>query len=489
MENNKIGRNDSCPCGSGKKYKKCCLKEDQKKEQAQIVQPATQTELASKKVREEIKKQINDETKEQREERIAREKEEKELYQDLPKESENEDDNEEYDEENNTIDQNKFTYPDCEQIEPLDPITPEAEVICANWWEEFETKNSTKEKQTHFNNLIQSNPEVLVYLDLPEILFSISEILSQEEYGSYVEYLTTIRQQIPEVYEREYAYFDEQIIIYKILQGKQEELPKYLDLYKRYPNQNPESLFKILDFMMVSDNEDVLVPFIEDIYRYILGDENVIGGNVLVTMLVFSYTIPYIRENCTDEDFTQLSKKLQSLEAAINEDMYSPEYLKEHVHRILGACEKWDLKGCSNRREISKRYWDISLNFMGFLHTEKKMNWVVAHFYQAMLFEYLTYSMPEGKRPKDAFIFTKDRIRFTQSKRCQNMGFINATAWGAMLNGIYHFAEYLEKTSSIAFEKRQEIQTFCTEIFEEDYSILSKHDYSVQLFEKFPQYA
>lgn len=25
-ENNKVGRNDSCPCGSGKKYKKCCLK-------------------------------------------------------------------------------------------------------------------------------------------------------------------------------------------------------------------------------------------------------------------------------------------------------------------------------------------------------------------------------------------------------------------------------------------------------------------------------
>ncbi|WP_426807395.1 SEC-C metal-binding domain-containing protein [Streptococcus anginosus] len=23
---NKIGRNEKCPCGSGKKYKKCCLK-------------------------------------------------------------------------------------------------------------------------------------------------------------------------------------------------------------------------------------------------------------------------------------------------------------------------------------------------------------------------------------------------------------------------------------------------------------------------------
>jgi hypothetical protein len=27
-----VGRNDPCPCGSGKKYKKCCMKEDQRKE-------------------------------------------------------------------------------------------------------------------------------------------------------------------------------------------------------------------------------------------------------------------------------------------------------------------------------------------------------------------------------------------------------------------------------------------------------------------------
>jgi len=28
MAGRKIGRNDSCPCGSGKKYKKCCLEAD-----------------------------------------------------------------------------------------------------------------------------------------------------------------------------------------------------------------------------------------------------------------------------------------------------------------------------------------------------------------------------------------------------------------------------------------------------------------------------
>lgn len=33
----KISRNDSCPCGSGLKYKKCCLLEEQDKKQIKII--------------------------------------------------------------------------------------------------------------------------------------------------------------------------------------------------------------------------------------------------------------------------------------------------------------------------------------------------------------------------------------------------------------------------------------------------------------------
>jgi tetratricopeptide (TPR) repeat protein len=32
MMTTKIGRNDPCPCGSGKKYKRCCLEEDEQHE-------------------------------------------------------------------------------------------------------------------------------------------------------------------------------------------------------------------------------------------------------------------------------------------------------------------------------------------------------------------------------------------------------------------------------------------------------------------------
>ncbi len=42
----KIGRNDPCPCGSGKKYKKCCLEKDEREKSEQLKQARAQEEAA-----------------------------------------------------------------------------------------------------------------------------------------------------------------------------------------------------------------------------------------------------------------------------------------------------------------------------------------------------------------------------------------------------------------------------------------------------------
>ena len=39
----KPGRNDPCTCGSGKKYKKCCLEKDQQAEHAAFAETAART--------------------------------------------------------------------------------------------------------------------------------------------------------------------------------------------------------------------------------------------------------------------------------------------------------------------------------------------------------------------------------------------------------------------------------------------------------------
>lgn len=57
LVHNKAGRNDPCPCGSGKKYKKCCL---EKHEEARRNMPADQREEMDRKakLREQLEKQV-----------------------------------------------------------------------------------------------------------------------------------------------------------------------------------------------------------------------------------------------------------------------------------------------------------------------------------------------------------------------------------------------------------------------------------------------
>ncbi|MDP9013551.1 MAG: SEC-C metal-binding domain-containing protein [Pseudomonadota bacterium] len=47
MTKAKIGRNDPCHCGSGQKYKRCCLEKDQRTESAVLAQAAAERLAAS----------------------------------------------------------------------------------------------------------------------------------------------------------------------------------------------------------------------------------------------------------------------------------------------------------------------------------------------------------------------------------------------------------------------------------------------------------
>lgn len=46
----KTGRNDPCPCGSGEKYKRCCLEKDQAAEHAQFARAAAEAAAKRKEI-------------------------------------------------------------------------------------------------------------------------------------------------------------------------------------------------------------------------------------------------------------------------------------------------------------------------------------------------------------------------------------------------------------------------------------------------------
>jgi hypothetical protein len=128
----------------------------------------------------------------------------------------------------------------------------------------------------------------------------------------------------------------------------------------------------------------------------------------------------------------------------------------------------------------------VSLNFMGFLHERKGKDWLASDFYRNMVYRYLVYVIPEGRRPKETFIFTKDKIETTIARTCKSFIFLDSSAAIVSLNSLYWFAEYLEGTVSITEERSAMIQKWCIELYNKVFPSLVRTDLSVKAFEKFP---
>ncbi len=480
----KPGRNEPCPCGSGKKYKKCCLKKNQEDHIKELEE-----------VQQEQESMMNEpwpEPPEMRKQRLAWEREQNELYEEFSEDMEGQEENteEEREEEGDMSSAPEYSYPECEQIKSdFPPASEKDEEIIEEWWNAFDSLESCNDKREHIETFLQSHSAIAAPMDLPDAIFQLEGQYHEEgRMDEYIAFLLMVRQNYPTFYVQDYQFYDNSIISYKVIHGQKEEVPQYLDLYQRYVDKDADYLFKLIDFLMVSNCQDIVIPFIRNIYRYVLGSPNILRGEDIGAHLMFSYVIPYLKEDCSDDELSTLREEVQRLDVPVKKDFFDLDYLRKHLSLILNTFNEWNIEDCSTNREISQRYWDICLNFMGFLHHEKNLDWMTAYFYENMVFEYLAYSTPEGKRPKQPFVFTKNQIQKMQDERCSSFMFVSAPRWGGMLNGIYYFAEYLERTHSITTDYREDIQRWCVEIFNEDYPKLIRIEYMAGIFATFPQY-
>ncbi|MGA1876254.1 MAG: hypothetical protein ACMUIA_11655 [bacterium] len=146
----------------------------------------------------------------------------------------------------------------------------------------------------------------------------------------------------------------------------------------------------------------------------------------------------------------------------------------------------WNIEDCRTNAQIYERYHEMTLNFMRFLHERKPMDWMAAEFYRSMAYQYLVYVIPEGKRPKETFIFTKNKIEETTARRYRTFFSFEAAKTLGTLRALYLFAEYLEATESLTRGRKESIQQWCTELFNQAYPSLVTKKFSARAFERFP---
>ena len=460
----KIGRNDTCPCGSGKKYKKCCLP----KEQQRVVAGRRKNNIVG-----------------------PRQDNWDEFFEDLavdPAEFQVEDEASEAGaQSDNTVDEEPFVPNRISDDVP--EIGERERAIVDAWWTAYKGMKDPDAIIQHLNGFFQAQPGLVPNLELHyEVLFGLGEQLIKAGRASdYIELLLRVRRDFPDAYLKSFGYYDLDIIHYRIASQNPKGVDSYLNWFKEYPDSDPDNLFALVDFLMATGCDQPLIDLIEATYYPVCRSESVISGGEILEPLILSYCAPYLDQGWTQEDLGGLSDRMKSIRIPLNEQWYRPEYLDSLFKEILRELDDAFFATFYDTWNVQEYYWKVTYNFMGWLRREKQFGWMKAQFYRKMVLRYLLYVIPEGKRPKKPFVFSRNLLEDTIGRMCKKILSLDATQTLGALNAVYWFAEYLQQRKNASEQEYADVQGWCEELWKIVMPQFLESTIEARAFDAFPQ--
>lgn len=474
MAKQKIGRNETCPCGSGKKYKKCCLTKDEQ---------------------------------ENRELRKTPEQENEELYEDLPPQgSEFEDEYiQEYDEDDDWLsDEDESFFDDMENSgddsffedesseedmdeDDLPELSEEETDIIDTWHEDYFKLEDVDEKIESINTFMDAYPLLVDGLELHmDILFELgSDLVKLNRHGDYIKLLLRFRKEFPESYEQSHGYYDHDIICYLIMTDRMEDIDTYLNYYKDGNGYRPDHMHSVLDMILLTGDHGIFTEFANNVLNYI---DEIYGNEIFLSNpLVFANAIPFLKPDITKSEAEQLVMILNDKKIIDCDLCDTPvESVENQIKNLFVKSKKWEISSCKSSDDIERIYLELSGNFMGYLHKQKELTWSVAFFLRKNLMRYLMNSIPAGKRPKELAVLTKNRIDTTMVRSCKDVLWINSPCSFGMLNGLWYFADYMRDTGINGDERTNRIQGWVKDLYDQLWEMEGLQSFESKLFETFP---
>ncbi|MDZ7761425.1 MAG: SEC-C metal-binding domain-containing protein [Desulfovermiculus sp.] len=479
----KIARNDPCPCGSGKKYKKCCLlKEEQEKFEAKRLEEEDRDDLLFEDL------EIEDEKEPGEIDPDWRDQDESSDLSTTRMEDESKADQLMLDDTALVADENEED--ESAGLVDLDELDPEDRKLVEIWFRELDNKQEDPEAlAAHFEQAIQEHPGLAYAMRLlGDDMFVLQQKLAaadQEE--RYLDILSQVKSRAPEYYWQRAGIFERDFIIAKILTGKTEELEEHLAIYKHDPFRRPDEMFEAIFFLLSTNCDQILVDLAEAIYERYCRSSRVTqrGCEELLTILVDNAFISCLRKDTTAQEFQELAETFKGFRIELADRLTSPDGLRQINREIFQEPPQWSVADCNTPEKLERRYLEVARNFMRFVHENKKQSWIAAGFYRNLLFGYLKDVVPSGKRPKRPFVFTRDRLNRTLTRRTKRMFFPEPSLLFGSLNSVYWFSEYLEQSGNLEAVEGERIRKWCREIHGRAMERL-KSDLKTKYFAEFP---
>lgn len=463
----KLGRNDKCHCGSGKKYKKCCMEKDlQEEREARAPQPSEEellfeTEAAAFQA---PGTHVWGQTEpEYFEEMDADPKPDKPSKADA--------------------DRSVFKVPE---------ISDEQDKLITDFLDRFYNLTDPKARAETLNNFLNDHPELAPNLAAEsEALLELKDsFMRQELYCEYIEELFFLRKNYPQAYIQVFNYLDVDIVFYLYMNDQSAEIDNYLDLFRKYPTEDPDSLDSILNFLMCQGMFAEAHQLAQDIYRPIINDSGThwLSFLQILTMGCFApYLDAALKDERTEQSTRRLVQCLKPFRNYLEEHWFKAGFHEFLVKMILTNPEtKLPLQHCQTRDEVIERYNDILFGFMGFLGREKAMHWAVADHFRLLLSDFFEALIPEGKIPKQGLPLTKNTITKALNKMGSPIFGIQASSLLGILSALYYLADYLVQAGSIGEDQGKELQDLTRQLHEESFSAGPVIEMEALALQRFP---
>ena len=460
-----IGRNDPCPCGSGKKYKKCCLPQDEKKLQSTI------------------------------EEKSARSR--KNVY--------NSDDYEElnivspssYDQEVSEGEHpSSIEIADryvCRQFESEIPnIGGDQQKIIEGWGSQYKKITRKDENcpsliKDHIVRFLNQHPDLATHLVPDDIILSLeTDYLRNGKYDEFITFLKWYKDNFRPAYNHAAPFFDHYLITYYLVQGKKEEIPELFTFFKTYPDTSADCLFWVIDLLKAADEENLLMDLLRDIYLQVYYSPKLMGSYESVDPILAWTCSQHLKKDYKDMDLDALVADVKSLSDKVPDmGIYtSKEYWKNFLDEMYVKIPSADFP--SDRESIKYYYRNIVLRFRLFLHDIKMKSWIGADHLSRSVAEFLVAPLAKNKRPKVPFKFTADLIERHILDDYQDIMGIKAINAISFPQALYFFAEYLQWENLYSVEDRKSLEEMSLALFKRIYDSYDSTEYGIRIFKNFP---
>ncbi|HVT28420.1 MAG TPA: SEC-C metal-binding domain-containing protein [Lacipirellulaceae bacterium] len=316
----KVGRNDPCPCGSGKKYKKCCLD----KGAAPLAAP-TPTSNSTEPTEDEGALDWG--------ETESTHDVEGELPTDVAVQPER-------------PPLRQYPRPD----ENLPPLASDKETIIEDWWKGVAphyTKRDADQMIERVKLALTEFPSLFSHLALhEEFLFELGgELGRRGRIPEYIALLKRLRRDQRQMYSFSYGAYDSDVIAELVVAGQGEEIPAYFDLFKQYPDTQPDYCHQICNLLAWRGLSEPLYLLCEAVATPMVTSSEVVGGHFALDWLIRREEIPFYEAQDASTD-------------AVQRAVAATKALGERLQFPLTPDEDWlltALRTCSESPQVETR--------------------------------------------------------------------------------------------------------------------------------------